>query len=145
MSLFVADASVAAKWCLPRGAETLVDEAFNFLNRYVVGDIQIIVPDLFWPELGNILWKASRQGRCTIDAAHVALRAMEERNFPTVPSLTLLALALELANAFGRTVYDSLYIALAVNSKAELITADERLAGAVASRLPVKWLGAPWP
>jgi|SRR5215469_160419 len=143
MSLFVVDASVAAKWCLPRSGETLVDEAFNFLKRYVAGDIQMIVPDLFWAELGNILWKATRQGRCNIAAAHAALEALEERNVPTIPSLTVLALALDLANTFGRTVYDSLYIALAVNSKAELITADERLASAVASRLPVKWLGAP--
>ena len=143
MSLFVVDASVAAKWCLPRSGETLVDEAFNFLKRYVAGDIQMIVPDLLWAELGNILWKATRQGRCSIAAAHNALKVLKERNLPTVPSLTLLALALDLANTFGRTVYDSLYIALAVNSKAELITADERLANAVASRLPVKWLGAP--
>ena len=143
MSLFVVDASVAAKWCLPRTGETLVDEAFIFLKRYVTGEIQMIVPDLFWAELGNILWKATRQGRSSIVAAHAAIKALEERNLPTVPSLTLLELALDLANNFGRTVYDSLYIALAVQSKAELITADQRLATAVASHLPVKWLGAP--
>jgi predicted nucleic acid-binding protein len=34
-----------------------------------------------------------------------------------------------------------LYIALAVQSGTDLVTADERLANAVAARLPVKWLG----
>jgi len=143
MSLFVVDASVAAKWCLPRTGETLVDEAFSLLKGYAAGEVQMIVPDLFWAELGNILWKATRQGRCSIAAAYAAITALEERSVPTVPSLTLLELALELANTFGRTVYDSLHLALAVQSKAELITADQRLASAVASHLPVKWLGAP--
>jgi predicted nucleic acid-binding protein len=39
-------------------------------------------------------------------------------------------------------VYDSLYIALAKEMKTFLITADEKLANAVAAHLPVTWLGA---
>jgi predicted nucleic acid-binding protein len=50
--------------------------------------------------------------------------------------------AFSIAATFNRTVYDSLYVALAVRSKADLVTADERLANALAARLPVKWLGA---
>jgi predicted nucleic acid-binding protein len=34
------------------------------------------------------------------------------------------------------------YVALAIQSKAQLITADERLANSLAAHLPVKWLGA---
>ncbi len=43
---------------------------------------------------------------------------------------------------FGRSVYDSIYLALAVESAGQLVTADERLVNAVAGRLPVIWLGA---
>jgi len=60
----------------------------------------------------------------------------------TASSLDLVREALELALSHGRTVYDSLYVALAMESRSELITADERLANALAARLPVKWLGA---
>jgi predicted nucleic acid-binding protein len=47
-----------------------------------------------------------------------------------------------IATAFQRTVYDALYVALAVTSKAQFVTADERLANAMAAHLPVKWLGS---
>jgi hypothetical protein len=39
-----------------------------------------------------------------------------------------MATAFQIALAFERTVYDSLYVALAVQSEAQLITANERLA-----------------
>jgi predicted nucleic acid-binding protein len=50
--------------------------------------------------------------------------------------------ALRIAFAYDRAVYDCLYVALAIQSKSQLITADERLANALAAYLPVKWLGA---
>ena len=50
--------------------------------------------------------------------------------------------SLNIALAFQRSVYDSVYIALAVTLNTYLVTADERLANAVAAKLPVKWLGA---
>jgi len=60
----------------------------------------------------------------------------------TRPSADLVPEALEIAAAYGRTVYDSLYIALAQQKQTNLITADEKLANALALYLPVKWLGA---
>jgi len=142
VSLIVVDASVAAKWCLAAKGETLADEALQLLRRYVKGEIRFVVPDLFWAELANLLWKAVRQGRCAKAAAEAALASLQERNLPTVSSRGLLDLAFAIATAFDRTVYDSLYVALAVQSKGQLITADERLANALAAQLPVKWLGA---
>jgi predicted nucleic acid-binding protein len=47
-----------------------------------------------------------------------------------------------IAVTFGRSINDSLYVALAVKSDAPLITVDRKLADALAARLPVKWLGA---
>jgi predicted nucleic acid-binding protein len=67
---------------------------------------------------------------------------MRERNFHTVGSFAILPEALAIASFFGRTVYDSIYVALAVTSKTQLVTADERLANALAAHLPVKWLGS---
>jgi len=100
------------------------------------------VPDLFWAECANIMWKAVRQGRWTRNAAEEAILALKGRSLPTTSSLDVIEEAFSIAVTFDRTVYDSLYVALALRLKAELVTADERLANALAAHLPVKWLGS---
>jgi predicted nucleic acid-binding protein len=142
MSQFVIDASVAAKWFLPPSGEPLSVEALRLLAGYADGRFRFAVPDLFWAECGNILWKAVRQGRLSHSVAEKAILALKDRSFPTTSSLELLEDAFSIAATFDRTVYDSLYVALAVRLKADMVTADERLANALAAHLPVKWLGA---
>lgn len=142
MKTLVIDASVAAKWFLPPAHETLSSEALDLLKQYAAGQLRFLVPDLFWTEIGNIFWKAARLGRWTHKDAEDALRAIRDRRIPTVSTAMLVEDALSLGIAFGRTVYDSLYVALALTSKTHLVTADERLANALAAHLPVKWLGA---
>ena len=142
MTTVVLDATIAAKWFLPPGDEPFLDEALDLLDRYTKGDLRFIVPDLFWPEFGNILWKAMREGRCSRESAESALGEMRNRKLPTFSSLELLDNAFAIAAQFGRTVYDSVYVALAISSKAHMVTADERLANALAAYFPVNWLGA---
>jgi predicted nucleic acid-binding protein len=75
----VLDASVAAKWFLPRAHETLTEEALRLLEGYSKGDTRFLVPDLFWPEFGNILWKAVRLGRISRQSAEAAVVAIGQR------------------------------------------------------------------
>ena len=63
MKLLVLDASVAAKWYLPRDGETFVDAAFDLLTRHAREQIRLIAPDSIWAEFGNVMWKAVRQRR----------------------------------------------------------------------------------
>lgn len=142
MKSFVVDASVAAKWMLPAKGELLRPEAFGLLDAYSDGEISLLVPDIFWAECGNILWKAVRQHRLPRSEAETALASMMRRSIPTISSLSLLQDAISIVFDFDRSVYDSLYVALAVQAGRQLITADERLANALAAHLPVKWLGA---
>ena len=138
----VVDASVAVKWCLPARREDLVAQAEELLASCRRDEIRFLVPDLFWVELANALWKAARRGEISADNANSAISLVRDLGMATVPSLDLVPQALHLAVRYGRTVYDSLYVALAAQSKTEMITADERLANALAAHLPVKWLGA---
>ncbi len=142
MTTFVVDASVAAKWMLPAKEELLRQEAYRLLDAYGAGEINLLVPDIFWAECGNIVWKAVRQQRFSRVEAELAIGSMLRRSIPTISSASLLSEALPIAFQYGRSLYDCLYVALAVQSDRELITADERLANALAAYLPVKWLGA---
>ena len=142
MTTIVLDASVAGKWVLPPADEDLVPEAVDLLRRYTREEIRFVVPDIFWAEFGNVAWKAVRLGRWTAEEARTALSDVAERNFPTVSSKDLLAAAFTLATACNRSLYDSLYVALAIATRCEMITADETLANTLAARLPVRWLGA---
>jgi predicted nucleic acid-binding protein len=142
LSALVLDASVAVKWAMPAAREPFTDESLRLLKRYADGEVEFIVPDVFWAEVGNVLWKGARRGRWRQETAEAVVADMKARDFATVSSLSLLPEALRIAFAHDRAVYDCLYVALAIQSKSEMITADERLANALAAHFPVKWLGS---
>jgi predicted nucleic acid-binding protein len=139
---FVIDASVAIRWLPLFKNEPLVSQARQYLGRRSAGEITVIVPDLFWAEVSGVLWKAARRGSCDADEASVALSTLQEEKLPTVPSLLLVNSALSIAMKYGRSLYDCLYVTLAVRSDAQLVTADEKLANALAAHFPVRWLGS---
>jgi predicted nucleic acid-binding protein len=141
VSLVVVDASVAVKWFLRGNSESLMGEALALLDAYDQQKMQIVVPDLFSVEITSAIWKAVRLGRIVRAIGEQAVKLLLEREFPTVPSVKLLNQAFQIATDNGRTVYDCLYVALAAQTNTQLITADERLANALAARYPVKWLG----
>jgi predicted nucleic acid-binding protein len=138
----VVDASVAVKWCLPSVREELVAEAEELLESSRRDQVRFLVPDLFWVEVANALWKAVRRNEISANNAAAAISFLRDLDIATLPSLDIVPQALDLAITHGRTAYDSLYVTLAMQSKSSLITADERLANALAARFRVKWLGA---
>ncbi len=142
MKVYVLDASVAAKWFLPATGETYVSEAASILQAFANGKLRLIVPDLFWPEISNVFWKAHRSGRISETAADEAIRALAGQQIATAPSKPLIGSAFEIAAAFNRPVYDAIYVALAIKSNSPLLTADERLANALAAYFPIRWFGA---
>jgi predicted nucleic acid-binding protein len=138
----VLDASVAAKWLLPAANEDLLDQANRLAALHVKRELQLLAPDLIEAEIGNVLWKAVRRNRISQANAQESMRAFVALEIATIPTSDLLKHALQIAMAWDRSFYDSLYVALAVSAGAELITADERLVNALGSRFPVRWLGA---
>ena len=143
MNEYVFDASVIGKWMLPAEREELHIEARDWAARYDRGELTIIVPDLLWIEVASLLWKAVRKSRITKDEAKMALVGLRERELTTVESTPgLLDVALEIALTHDTSVYDSIYVALAKEMRTILITADRKLANAVAGSYAVRWLGS---
>ncbi|MGC2527178.1 MAG: type II toxin-antitoxin system VapC family toxin [Candidatus Acidiferrum sp.] len=139
---FVVDASVAIKWLSPFRLEVLAPQARGLLDSWQQGAVELIAPDLIWLEIGNAHWKAVRQNRCTASDAQTSLAFLHGQELPTVPAEEFVDLALRIALRHSRTVYDSLYVALAVTLNSQLVTADEKLVNTLSSYFPVKWLGA---
>ena len=117
----VVDASVIVKWYVPEpGSETAA--------AVMRSGATLLAPDLVVAEVGNVLWKKVRRGELeTEDATDLADRMAVGLPAALRSSQPLLRDAVELATAYDRTVYDALYIVLAVREGATLLTADDRL------------------
>lgn len=129
MRRWVVDASVVVKWYVP---ENLSDAAARLLTQARSGELHLFAPDLLFPEVGNVLWKKLRTGELQPGEAARILRAVT-RTFPgrVAKCRPLVPAAFRIASISGRTVYDSLYVALAQALGGQLVTADERLANAL--------------
>jgi predicted nucleic acid-binding protein len=139
LSLYVVDANVVTKWFVP---ERLSAEALQLLD----GTHELATPDLVWSEVGNVLWKKTRAAELTRKEAARIVHALDRCPLTVFPSRVLLEAALEIALQTKRSVYDSLYLALAVALECRVATADERLAHALAAgplAAHVAWVGAP--
>jgi len=118
MKPVVVDASVAAKWFLP---EPDAPAALRLLD----GRHRLAAPDLIRAEFGNIAWKLHARGALDANEASDMIEHFLSMPLEIHDSTYLLAPALQIAIATNRTVYDSLYLALAVELGGTVITADE--------------------
>ena len=126
MTVYVVDASVAVKWFVP---EELTEEALSYLSD----EHELLAPDLLWPEFANIVWKKVRRGELTPDEARRILSLRQQVPLKVTASTNLIDSALEIALGLDRTVYDSMYLALAAHRDCVMLTADRRLFKAVDS------------
>ncbi len=83
MTPFVVDANVAIKWVL---SEIYSSDALRLLND----DYELLVPDFFFPEIANILWKRFRRGETTLELAQQDLSTFMGGDLQVCPSLPLL-------------------------------------------------------
>lgn len=124
MSRWVVDASVAIKWYLP---EVHSENALRLLDD----ERELLVPDLVWSEVGNILWKKWQKAQLTVEQPSAILQDFGHLGLVIHSSQKLAPTAWSLATRLKRTFYDSLYLALAETQACPLVTADRRLFNAV--------------
>jgi|SRR3972149_5142522 len=131
MKTVVVDASVAAKWFFP---EEHSEAALRLISRRY----QLIAPDLLAAEFGNLTWNRIRRRELTDEDGALLILDFLRLPVTLISSSPLLPSALDLALDTGSTVYDCLYLALALNRDAVLITADERFVNTLADSLLAK-------
>ena len=129
MRRFVVDASVVIKWFVPEvhheAARRLLREGFELLS-----------PDLIRAEVGNVLWKKWRRGELSAGEALSILRDFGRFPLRIRTSESLVEGAWTVAERFGRSFYDGLYVALALETGSPLVTADSRLYNALRDDAP---------
>jgi predicted nucleic acid-binding protein len=93
---------------------------------FASGD-ELLAPDLIHAEFANVVWKRCRSG--DVDEEPAAKMLADFRSLPlsVTASEPLLLPALQLAIRTDRTVYDCLFLALAVQSDCQMVTNDLRL------------------
>jgi predicted nucleic acid-binding protein len=124
MKKVVVDTSVAVKWFVP---EVHSDAAVRLLEPEIV----LCAPGLIGPELANTLWKKTRRGEISRREADEILAAFDNLPLEIVPTKFLLPAAFEIAATLDRTVYDGVYVALAVAQECSLFTANRKFHSAV--------------
>lgn len=119
MAVYVVDSSVAVKWFFPElhSAQALrcLDDAHT-----------LHAPDLLLLEFDNVLCKRLRRGQIVRRTANRIRAGL--RDFPVAvqPSVDHIDGAFDLAAATGRSLYDCVFLALALALGARMVTADRR-------------------
>lgn len=124
MTKIVVDANVAIKLVLP---EIHSEAALRLRNT----NFELLVPDFFFPEIGNILWKRVRRNEISLEEAKNNLAVLSLLPWQVYSSQSLMPLALEIAVRIDQAVYDCVYLALAVTNQCQMVTADERFYNAL--------------
>jgi len=140
MKRVVVDASIAVKWFVP-------EIHSEFAARLLDPEFIVSAPDLIGPELGNTLWKKVRRQETTPEEAAEILKTFPSLGVEIYPSSDLLSSAFEVAVALDRTVYDSLYLALAIAQDGTLMTADRKFYAAVVDSTlasHIRWIADEW-
>ena len=119
MKPLVEDASVAIKWFLP-------EIHFEAASKVLKFKFELLAPDIIWAEFGNTLLKKVRFNELSVQEASDILKDFIRFPLQTYSSKFILNAAWHLAHQTRNSVYDNLYLSLAVNRDCAMVTADRK-------------------
>jgi predicted nucleic acid-binding protein len=136
---FVLDASVAVKWVVQEAGRR---QAIDLLTPYEAEAIDLQAPRQIMEEVASALSKLCRRRKIRSTEAELAFRTFEARKPKLVEDPNLVGAAFALSLQHQISVWDCLYLALTIDRRADVITADARFYRAVRSHYPfVRMLG----
>jgi len=132
----VVDASVGIKLFVDEPFSEQAHWLFNRLSSDPPADLH--VPDLFFIECANILWKYSRRFGRPLEDSLADLADLGRLTLRVTSTADLMEDALSLAAQTSLTAYDACYAVLAHRLELPLVTADEPFCQAISWAI---WLG----
>ncbi len=126
----VVDTSVCIKQFISDPNSVKVNQLFDHL---ALPQTEFFVPDLFYIECANTLWKYVRAGLYTAAEVQADLATLKAFPLRVVSTADLMAEAVTIALAYGISAYDASYVALSEQISAPLLTLDEKLVRALSS------------
>lgn len=126
----VVDASVSIKQFIPDPLSAKVKQLFRHLNQ---PDTEFFVPDLFYIESANIIWKYVRAGQYSITDVPQDLANLKSLSLRVVSTANLMEEAVMIGLSYGITAYDAAYVTLSARVNAPLLTVDQKLLNALSS------------
>jgi predicted nucleic acid-binding protein len=127
MNHYVMDASAWLRMAL---LEQEQPEVLTALRERETGTAIVQVPELFVAEVANVIQKRRRKGELTGAEATALLGWTLDLELPLCSLAPLAGAAMRLAWEHRLSVYDAMYLALAIGCGARLLTADDDLARA---------------
>ena len=124
MSGPVVDCSMAVAWVLADEDSPAITPVLELVQK--TGGVATAV---WWAEVRNALIRAERRGRMSLYGTEVALAALDALGI-RLDDLPDSAPVLALARRYGLTVYDAMYLELALRERCPLATLDRQLATA---------------
>lgn len=133
----VVDTSVCIKQFISDPLTPKVNQLFDHLAN---PETEFFVPDLFYIECANTLWKYIRAGLYTTAAVQADLATLKGLPLRVVSTADLMEDAVSIGLAYGISAYDASYVALSQQVNAMLLTLDQKLVRATASAYDVRSL-----
>ena len=126
----VLDTNICVKQFIADPLTPKVNQLFDLLNN---SSTEFFVPDLFYVECANVLWKYVRSNLYTADQVQADLADLKDLRFKVTSTKDLITEAIQISLKYGITAYDGCYVALSQNLGVPLLTLDERLINSLAS------------
>lgn len=136
----VIDASVGIKLYVEEELSHEAEQLFLELTKTPAA--RFFVPDLFFLECANILWKYVRRFNHDPGQARQDIVSLRSLPLRTLAVADLSELSLDLAIQKDVSVYDASYAVLAGSLHIPMMTADRKLIGKLeGSGVEMRWLG----
>ncbi len=130
----ILDTSVVLKWFREKG-EADVAEARKLREAFLLRRCALGAPDLLLLEIANALTTGHRASPTEVSETIKAILEIGLQLFEL--RFQTLVKAIELASTYGVTVYDSCFLAVAIESGGLLVTADEAFLRKVKARVNI--------